>query len=253
MKVIGVIPARFKSSRLPGKPLVVISGKTLLQRTFESAKKCKDLDDVYVATDDEKIADHVRSFGGIAILTSEACKNGTTRIYEAFNKDKKLHVADIVVNIQGDHPCIEAQTISQVIEVLKCDEIATIATAVTLIKYEDAISPNIVKCVFDCNYNALYFSRSLIPFRKTLNESNNFYYHVGLYAYKRSFLLNYDQLKGGVLQETEDLEQLQFLENGHRIKVAIVEDNPLGVDIFDDIEKVEKFLCKQNLSSSPVA
>lgn len=242
-KIIGIIPARYQSSRFPGKPLFPIFGKTLLQRTFESAKKATLLDELYIATDDERIFKHAESFGAIPLMTDPECKNGTERIRDALKKNPTLQKATIVINIQGDHPCIAAKTIDNLIAALNNDS-AEIATAVTPITYEEALSPHVVKCVFDHNGYALYFSRSLIPFSKTPSNVS-FYYHVGIYAYKVPFLLSkYAFLKEGICQQREDLEQLKFLENGYKIKIAQVEEKPLGVDILEDVAKVEKFLCQ---------
>ncbi|MEI6243073.1 MAG: 3-deoxy-manno-octulosonate cytidylyltransferase [Chlamydiota bacterium] len=241
-QVIGILPARYQSTRFPGKMLYKIRGKSLIQHSYENAKKSS-LDDVIVATDDLRIMDHVKEFGGKAIMTSVSCANGTERLAEAVSHHLHLQKADVIVNIQGDHPCISSQTIEAAVKVLLEGKEAVMSTAAAL--FEDpteAISPHVVKCVFDRNHNALYFSRSLIPYLK--NPTKNLYYHVGIYAYRPEFLLIYPTLQNTNLQLSEDLEQLKVLEYGYRIKVAIVQEKVLGVDIPEDIQKIEKFLCR---------
>ena len=171
-------------------------------------------------------------------MTSEKCQSGTERILEAFKKSKELQEADIIVNLQGDHPCILPSTILSVVEILKKSRKASVSTAVSQIDKERAMSPNVVKCVFDNSQNALYFSRSPIPY------SGPFYYHVGIYAYRTSFLAKMKNIKPSMLQASEDLEQLKILENGFSIKVVEVYEKELGVDVLADIKKVENFLCQ---------
>lgn len=239
-KVITIIPARLKSSRFPQKMLKKIAGKPLIQLTYENVAKA--VDEIYVATDDKAIFDCVLNFGK-PIMTSLACSNGTERVLEAFELLKSD--ADIILNVQGDHPCVKKETINAIINALKSSD-APVATAVSKIDISQATNPNVVKCVFDEQHNALYFSRSLIPYPR--KEASFFYYHVGIYAYRAKFLAEYKKMKGQ-LALTEDLEQLKILENGHKIKVAIVDEIELGVDTSDDILKVERFLCKQSIFS----
>ena len=246
LKIIGVIPARYKSSRLKEKLLLKVFNKPLLQYTFENAQKLSCLDGLYVATDHEKIGSLIKSLKGGVIMTPH-CENGTTRIAKAVKKNPKLQKSDIIVNLQGDHPFVSSETIKKIIEKLKEDKTAHVATAVSLIDYERALSPNNVKCVFDKNHNALYFSRAPIPFRKS-NDDTNFYYHVGVYAYRTDFLLKYPYLEDTKMQVLEDLEQLKILEHGYKIKVAIVEENPLSIDTQEDIKKMEDYLCQLNTS-----
>ena len=248
-KVIGIIPARFASTRFPGKLLFNICGKPLIEHTFESAKRCKAIDELYVATDSEKIASHIESLGGKVIMTSLKCKNGTERLTEALHKRIDLQQSDYVVNIQGDHPYVSPSTITSCVDLLLNDSSALLATAASQIDYEKALSPHVVKCVIDKESNALYFSRSLIPYRKSNLDKTQHYHHIGLYVYRTSFLLGLNELENTPLQEEEDLEQLKILEHGYKIKVAIVKETELGVDTPEDITKVEKYLCLSNTYS----
>ncbi|NGX56025.1 MAG: 3-deoxy-manno-octulosonate cytidylyltransferase [Candidatus Anoxychlamydiales bacterium] len=242
-KVIAIIPARYESLRFPKKLLYKINGKSILEHTYLNAKKCASLDDIYIATDSKIIFDMVKKFNAKCLMTSVECKNGTDRIIEAIENYELLNEANIIVNVQGDHPKIEPETIDLSIKALLNDESAIASTAVTKINYSIAKNENVVKCVFDCQNNALYFSRSLIPHSKNF-EKINYYYHIGLYVYKKDFLLKLKKLKETKCQLLEDLEQLKILENGYKMKVAIVNDIPLSVDVFEDIKKVEKILCQ---------
>lgn len=253
-KVVGIIPARFGSTRLPGKPLLPILGKTLLQRTYESARSATALDQLIVATDDERIFAHVKGFGGEVVMTSPDCPTGTDRLAEVVKKYPELKAASVIVNIQGDEPCIDPVAINRAIEVLKQDSQAVMSTIITpLTCKEDALSTAIVKCVIDLNQNALYFSRTLIPSNKRgeFVPSQKYYRHLGLYTYRPDFLLIYPTLPQTPLQMAEDLEQLKVLEHGYRMKVALVDCVSPGVDLPEDIQKVEQWICKQSTSSSP--
>jgi 3-deoxy-manno-octulosonate cytidylyltransferase (CMP-KDO synthetase) len=238
--VLGIIPARLNSTRFPKKLLKKILEKSVLQRTFEKASLSFSLKKILIATESEEIFNHVHSFGGTPLMTSQSCKDGTERVIEAYNLLSKTDQYDIVVNIQGDHPCIEPTTIDKIIEALKEDKYAYMSTAITPISHKEALSPHVVKCVVDKNDHALYFSRSLIPYGKT----KSFFQHIGIYAYKTEFLLQLSKLKQTPLQQAENLEQLKVLEHGFKIKVAKVEDKSFGIDIPEDIEKVEKILCQ---------
>lgn len=256
-RVIGIIPARYGSGRFLGKPLASIAGTTLLQRTYESAKKCQDFDSLVVATDDQRIYNHVKDFGGEVVMTSSSCLTGTDRVIEALKNLPPYSSEDIVIIVQGDVPCIEAEVIQAVIDILKNDTQAVSATAaIPLRSEEEAYNPSVVKCVLDCHQNALYFSRALIPHghKGQYHPNKNYYHHVGLYAYRYHFLM--DQLANLMatpLQLAEDLEQLKILEHGFRMKVAIVESQSIGVDTPEDIKKVETHLCKLSTFSSQAA
>lgn len=244
--IIGIIPARFQSSRFPGKPLEKILGVTLIQRTYENAKKAKILSDVIVATDDTRILNHVLSFGGKAVLTSSNCATGSDRIAEVA---RHLPDASIIVNIQGDEPCLDPQAIEKAVEALLKDEGSVVSTAATKISFEEAQHSSVVKCVFTDKGRALYFSRSMIPGSKVPDNQMTYYRHLGLYVYRREFLLLYPELPPTPLMLIEDLEQLKILEHGYNIQIVTLERDSPGVDIPEDIQKVEKFLCQQNISS----
>lgn len=252
-KVLGVIPARFESSRFPGKPLAKILGKTLIQRTYENALLCKTLDAVIVATDDARIYDHVLSFNGIAVMTSKKCLTGTDRIAEVIESNESFNEYDLIINIQGDEPCLEPLVITAVIDALDEQDSPLIASAVMKLTCEkEAFNPSIVKCVFDSKRNALYFSRALIPSGKVpeFNKEIAYYRHLGIYGFRRDFLIKYTKLNETPLQIAEDLEQLKVLEHGVPIRLAIVDSKACGVDTPEDIKKVEDLLCKQNSFSS---
>lgn len=252
-QVIGIIPARFGSTRFPGKPLVDILGKSLIQRTYENAIQSAFLSEVIVATDDKRIYDHVIQFGGKAIMTPDSCPTGTDRLIYVVKKEERYNQTSIVINIQGDEPCLEPFVIDEVVKVLQKDSQAVMSTAIVKLDIkEEAFSPSVVKCVVDKDNNALYFSRSLIPGGKNggFRSDVNYYKHLGIYGYRREFLLRYAELPQTPLQLAEDLEQLKVLENGYRIKTAIVKSASIGVDTPEDIKKVEQLLCKQNTFSS---
>jgi 3-deoxy-manno-octulosonate cytidylyltransferase (CMP-KDO synthetase) len=252
IKVLGIIPARFASTRLPGKLLIPIHGKTLLQRTFENALQAKILDGLLVATDDQRISTHVKHFGGNVVMTSLNCLTGTDRLAEVLQKCPEWLNVEAVVGIQGDEPCLDPQAIEKVVKLLLQDPQAHMATLVTPLKSEEeARNPSIVKCTFDRQYNALYFSRSLIPSNKKhdFNPQGPYYRHIGLYVFRPAFLLHYQTLSPTPLQLEEDLEQLKALEHGYRIKVAVTNQNSIGVDTPEDLIKFEQWLCKQNIFS----
>ena len=243
--ILCIIPARLKSTRFPAKLLALAQGKTVLQRTWECAKASQCIDELYVATDDETIASHVRSFGGNVLMTSE-CPNGTARIIDALRKNPSLQKASIVLNLQGDHPCTAPATLDAIAELLQKDPLADVGTALRKIHSPIEIrSPHIVKCVRDKWGRALYFSRSPIPY-----GAKEAFQHIGLYAYKMSFLLKLETLPDTDHLKSEDLEQLKFLEWGACIKTAIVEDDAIAVDIPEDLAKLETHLCRSNTSSS---
>lgn len=251
-KIVGMIPARYASNRFPGKMLASIAGKSLIQRTYENCKKCSILDHIVIATDDLRIFNHIKDFGGTPIMTSPECVNGTERLVEAVKNNPEFNQVDIIINIQGDEPCLDPNTIQKVAQLLVDDTEAVMSTAATKLESaEDALSPSIVKCVLDGQQNALYFSRSLLAsgHAQKWNRSLPVYRHIGIYGYRRDFLLRYAELPPTPLQLAEDLEQLKVLEHGFRIKIGIVDSCGIGVDRPEDILKVEQWLCKQNISS----
>lgn len=242
-----VIPARLNSSRFPGKLLEKANGKTVLQYTFEKATACREIDEVFVATDNEQIAEHILSLGGKVIWTSPSCENGTLRIYDAYSHDARLQKARYIVGLQGDHPLTQPETIHAILKALRSDPKAKMATAVTRIEeIGDFQSPHIVKCVFDQDQNALYFSRSPIPYH-TNNQMLNAYGHIGIYCYESAFLKKFFSLDPSTLQRLEDLEQLKVLENGFRVKIAVVKEKILGIDTPKDLERFKEILCQSNI------
>lgn len=253
-RVLGIIPARFQSGRFPGKPLATIAGKSLIQRTYENAQRAAVFEELVVATDDIRIYDHVVAFGGQVVMTPCHCATGTHRAAHAMQEANLAQECDIVVNVQGDEPCVSPEVFIALCEGLASDPEAVVATAKTRIQSrEEAESRNVVKCVSDHRGNALYFSRSLIPGGHAgYNPETTYYRHIGIYAYRRDFLMTYVSLPMTPLRQAEDLEQLAVLEQGYRMKIFCVDDPGVGVDTPQDVLKVEALLCKQNLSSSPV-
>lgn len=247
-RVIGIIPARFASSRFPGKPLVEILGKPMIQRTWERAKMASTLDHVVIATDDDTIAKLCREFGADVVMTSETCRNGTERCNEALDKLGKDY--DVVVNIQGDEPLIEPEIIDGIVKALQVSPDAVFSTAVTSLKPEDGTDPNRVKCIVDNNGYAIYFSRGLIPYNKSGKVNPKFPYllHLGIQSYDAKFLKIYGELAATPLQLEEDLEQLKVLENGYKMKVIKVDHDAHGVDTPEDVEKIEALMREMNIS-----
>lgn len=246
MKFIGIIPARYASTRFPAKPLAMLGGKPVIQRVYEQVAGV--LDDVCVATDDERIEKAVEAFGGKVVMTSVNHKSGTDRCYEAYCKAGKGY--DVVVNIQGDEPFIQR---SQLEAVKACfdDEATQIATLVKPFRPEDGFDAlenvNSPKVVVNRQMQALYFSRSIIPFQRSRDRkewlANHVYYkHIGLYAYRASVLKEITALPQSPLELAESLEQLRWLENGYTVKVGISDVETIGIDTPQDLERAEAFL-----------
>lgn len=239
-----IIPARFASTRLPGKPLLKINGKSIIQRVYEKASLSELASKVIVATDNQEIFKEVKSFNGGVRLTSPSHQSGSDRIAEIVKNDESL---DIIVNVQGDEPLIDPSSIDNAIKALTSDEQTDISTLVRLIDNEKEINnPNVVKVVFDNNFNALYFSRSPIPYQRNLNQSS-IYAHIGLYAYKRNSLLKMTSLEQSNLEKAESLEQLRALQNGMKIKAVVVNYKPIGIDTQEDLDNFKKYLDKNNI------
>lgn len=237
-----LIPARYNSSRFPGKLLELAHGKTVLERTVESALKYFDPSRVFVATDDEQIARHVETLGLLPIWTSSSCISGTDRIAEAVLKCPELNETEIIVNLQGDYPLTPPETLQAAIEALETDPTAAMSTvAAPIHSLEDFLAPQVVKVILDNQKNALYFSRSPIPFSKT-GVPKGALHHIGLYCFRRPFLLQYPNIAPTPLQLQEDLEQLKLLESGWKIKVAIVHEKVMGIDVPEDLVKLKGFL-----------
>ena len=241
MKIIGIIPSRFDSTRFPGKPLVDIRGKSMIERVYEQAKKAKSLAEVIVATDDERIFKHVKSFGGKVIMTSSTHESGTERCAEVIQKMNKQY--DVVINIQGDEPFIEPEQINQLSWCFE-DAKTDIATLVKKIDtQEDLFNPNRPKVVIDENDFAKMFSRNTIPHLENVAKENwlnkhIFYKHIGIYGYRTAVLKKISQLLPSQLEKKEKLEQLRWLENGYAIKVAITSHESIAIDTPDDLEKI---------------
>jgi len=243
MRFVGIIPARFASTRFPGKPLVDIGGKSMIQRVYEQVSKV--LADVYVATDDQRVFDAVLAFGGRAIMTSDQHKSGTDRCYEAYSKLSGNF--DVVINVQGDEPFIQPEQIETLKDCFKSTEteIATLAKRFTEMDGFEALNnPNSPKLVVNKSDEAMYFSRSIIPFRRGAETAdwillNTYLKHVGIYAYRADVLRQLTQLEQSPLEISESLEQLRWLENGFRIKVGYTDVETVGIDTPEDLEKVK--------------
>lgn len=237
MNIACIIPSRYESTRLPGKPLRMIHGKTLIRRVYERASLAKVPDAVLVATDHEAIAEEVRSFGGTPVMTSPACPTGTDRLAEVVRQHREF---DIIVNVQGDEPMINPEIIDQLALLLKDRPDLDMATAATPLLEEEYDDPAAVKVVVNQRGEALYFSRSLIPFPRHPFATPPLK-HVGIYAYRRDFLLAYAEMEQTPLEVTESLEQLRALERGYKIGV-ILEDAPgIGIDTEEDLRKAELY------------
>ena len=234
-KIAIIIPARYNSTRLNGKPLLEVKGKTIIQYVWQKAISTT-ADIVIVATDDERIKNKVESFGGICEMTSEDCKCGSDRIAEVTKRHPDI---DYIINLQGDEPQITTEAVNLVIDTLKSPntDISTLVREINDIKQIQ--DPNCVKCVFDNNFNALYFSRCPIPYERNSNMAK-YYAHIGIYGYKRESLLKMTELNQTPLELQESLEQLRALQNGMKIKVAMVDFNPIGIDTIEDFEKFKK-------------
>jgi 3-deoxy-manno-octulosonate cytidylyltransferase (CMP-KDO synthetase) len=238
--VVGVIPARYGSSRLPGKALADLQGKPLLYHVYRRSSRARSLNRVLIATDDERIHQAALAFGAESVMTGKEHRSGTDRIAEAIQD----MAADIVVNIQGDEPLIDFQGIDQVVALLQEDSAADMATLKAPISsVEDLVNPNVVKVVTDEKGYALYFSRAPIPYRKKEGDlRRHFYRHVGLYAYRREYLLQFTRWSPSELEMLEDLEQLRALEHGAKIKVGLTETHAFGVDTPQDLERIRKLV-----------
>lgn len=243
MKFLGVIPARYASTRLPNKPLKDICGHTMIEWVYKRALK-SNLDMVVVATDSKEVFDEVKSFGGEVILTREDHLNGTSRIAEVC---EKITDYDVVINIQGDEPLIEKDMINSLIDTFNVERDLKMGTLKhKLHKWEDIENPNFVKVITDKNNYAIYFSRSVIPYPRNKNL-DNYFKHVGIYGYKRDFVLEYSKMESTPLENSESLEQLRVLENGYKIKVLETPYEIIGVDTAEELDKVKKYIKENNI------
>jgi 3-deoxy-manno-octulosonate cytidylyltransferase (CMP-KDO synthetase) len=247
MRTIGVIPARYASTRFPGKPLTNIGGKTMIQRVYEQVSAAKTLSKVVVATDDIRIFNHVKSFGGAVTMTSETHPSGTDRCAEVLSMPA-YRGFDTVVNIQGDEPFIQPFQIEMLVSALVFHKNLPIVTLAKKIDALEAIlNENVVKVLFDVHFKALYFSRHPIPFVRGLPveqwlNKTAFYKHIGLYAFRSDALQQVAQLKPSRLEMAESLEQLRWLENDFKIGVALTDMETIGIDTPEDVAKIQHFL-----------
>ena len=244
MKSICVIPARYSSTRLPGKPLKEICGVPMICRVWERANRAESVAEVIVATDDERIFDAVEKFSGRAMMTRADHKTGTDRLAEVA---EKFPDADVIVNVQGDEPLIEPSLIDELVAEFAEDNELQMATVATELNDADEMNnPNNVKVVIDRYNDALYFSRSLIPYPRNLGKSKVFK-HIGIYAYRRQFLIDYAKMEPTPLEQTESLEQLRALENGFKIRVIKSSCKFVGVDTEEDLRLVNEIYRREEI------
>jgi 3-deoxy-manno-octulosonate cytidylyltransferase (CMP-KDO synthetase) len=241
MKFTAIIPARYASSRFPGKPLADMKGKPMIQRVYERVKQA--IDEVWVATDDSKILQAVEFFGGKAVMTSDLHRSGTDRCHEAFSKIAKD--TNVIINVQGDEPFIHPSQISTLIECFT-DTSVQIATLVKPFRKEEGFdslfNPNSPKVIFNKNQEAIYFSRSIIPYVRDCKhtewmDNQIFYKHIGMYAYRSDVLSQITRLPQSTLEKAESLEQLRWIENGYKIKIGFTDVETIGIDTPEDMEK----------------
>lgn len=236
-----IIPSRYASTRLHAKPLIEVCGKPVIQWVYEKATAVKGADEVIVATDHQEIFDCVKSFGGNVEMTREDHKCGSDRIAEVAARHEDM---DYIINLQGDEPMITPESIEAVINALKSNDNADIATLLRMIEDKDELeNPNLVKCVMDNNNFALYFSRSKIPYERNLGEAE-FYGHIGLYGYKREALFKMVSYPQTSLEKAESLEQLRALQSGMKIVTSVVDCKPIGIDTAEDLEAFKKAITK---------
>ena len=240
MKILCVIPARYASTRLPGKPLADIVGKPMIQHVYERSAQATIPQQVVVATDDEKVFQAVQQFGGKVVMTSSEHQTGTDRLAEVASKYAEV---DVIINVQGDEPLIDPKLIDELAQEFLNDTALQMASVMSIMDTEDYQNPNVVKVVTDLNNNALYFSRSLLPYPRVAGKAN-VYKHIGIYAYKKDFLLKFAKLEPTPLEQSESLEQLRALENGYKIKMIKTKAKFIGVDSIEDLQTVNELLRK---------
>lgn len=253
MKSIGIIPARLQSTRLPKKPLIKICDKYLIQYVYEKAKTSKLLDDVLIATDSEEILETVKSFNGQCVLTSKEHKSGTERIGEVIKKNPYF---DIIINIQCDEPLIKGEHIDSMINELKTSN--SDSEVITLMKTIDSISDlinkNLVKVITNKDSYAIYFSRFPIPYSRINHNVSNLpticHQHIGIYGFKKNALIDFISWKPSAIEEAESLEQLRFLYYSYKIKCLNIEDNLIGIDTAEDLERFKRLICSQEQSNN---
>jgi 3-deoxy-manno-octulosonate cytidylyltransferase (CMP-KDO synthetase) len=245
-RVLGIIPARYASTRFPGKPLVLIGGKSMLQRVYEQAQLCMKIDRILVATDDTRIEDHVRSFGGDVMLTASFHLSGTERIGEVVHRlssEEKSFSYDIILNIQGDEPFLDPRQLDDLISAFNEKSVMIATLHKRIADSSELFNPNVVKVVSDAKHFALYFSRSPIPFNRDHPEtawtsSAEYYKHIGLYAFRSEIFQNLLQLTPDPLEQAESLEQLRWLSHGYRIKLILTTIENIAIDTPEDLLKL---------------
>lgn len=247
MNILGIIPARYGSTRFPAKALAEIYGKPMVQHVYERARESQKLSEVIVATDHQEIFDAVSRFGGKAVMTRESHPSGTDRCYEAYLLTGKIF--DYIINIQGDEPFIKPEQINECANLL--DGEVELATMVTKINNEDSLfSPNTVKVLFNKNNEAIYFSREALPYLRGVDKADylkrhTFYKHVSIYAYRTDILKAITALQPSSLEEAEKLEQLRWLENGYKIKTGVTEHDSFGIDTEEDLKKAIQYFSEK--------
>jgi len=243
--IVCIIPSRYESSRFPGKPLADLLGRPMIQHVYERVAKARAIPYVAVATDDQRIYDAVKKFGGNAVMTSPRHRSGTDRIAEAI-RTLNLSAEAIIVNIQGDQPIFEPVQVDEVIQPLIDNPAVVMSTLIyKIVRPEEITHPHAVKVVFDSENNALYFSRATIPFVRDKKLKTDYYKHHGIYAYRRDFLDLFTGLSEGKLERLEALEQLRALEHGYKIKVVITPHDSVEVDNEEELDRVRRILLAE--------
>ena len=235
MKIVAVIPARYAATRFPGKLMQLLGGKTIIRHVYENTVATNLFNDVFVVTDSEIICNEITSNAGKALMSNKEHESGSDRIAEAVTN---MNV-DVIVNVQGDEPFIKKEPLEKLVRLFD-DADVQVASLMRKISKEEAGNPNNVKCVTDKSGYALYFSRSIIPFQRDFGLPVNYFLHVGVYAYRKDTLMDFTQWPQSVLEKTEKLEQLRYLENGVRIKMAETDYNNIAIDTQEDLEKAKK-------------
>jgi len=243
MKVLGIIPARYASTRFPGKPLIDIAGKSMIQRVYEQAKKCISLSKVIVATDDERIYKHVHDFGGLAMITSPDHQSGTDRCAEVALQHAEY---DVIINIQGDEPYIAPEQIARVAFCFTLPDVQLATLIKKIATFEELNNPNLPKVIINNDSEAIYFSRMPLPYLRGHEPQDwlkhfTYFKHIGIYGYRADVLQQVTKLPVSSLEKAESLEQLRWIQNGYRIQVAETELETYAVDVPEDIDKVLKF------------
>ena len=245
---IAVIPARYSATRLPGKPLVSLAGKPMIQRVWERTREAKRISRTVIATDDERILQAAAGFGAEAVLTRSEHRSGTERVAEVA-ASRAMAGEDVFVNVQGDEPLIEPDAIDTLVETIESEDGISVATLmVPIAKPADIMDPNIAKVVLDFDGNALYFSRAPIPWVRDRNTPVHAQHmkHLGLYAFRRAALLDFPTLPVGDLERIEQLEQLRWMENGYKIRVAETQHDSVSVDVPEDVTRIEQILRRSS-------